>query len=502
MLKAKDGLLITADLYRKTENVDYIVVCHLSGHSRGEYRQTAQEFLNLGFNVLAPDARSGEIVFGIAKETATRARQKGLPTNFLDAEQDILAAVDFMDSLNYGRGTMLLGSSYSASLALKIAAINPKVSAVLAFSPGEYFKKLSMKKVIGRIAIPVFVTSSRVEALDVQKLTSDLNYSKTHFIPEVDGAHGSMALWKSTKGSDSYWKAMTIFLLANRTKTMAERMGYAKDTKLLIVHADDLGVSHSENEASIRAMETGSVNSASIMVPCPWFTEIANYSKAHPEKDFGLHLTLTSEWKNYKWGPVTSSSLVNSLVNKRGYLYSTVDSLVKAARIQDVQLELRNQIKKALEFGIDVTHLDAHMYAARNTKELLEVYMALGREFKLPVLLTWDEELTRQVNLTDSDVVVDYLYQAIPENYDGGMQKYYVGLLNGLRPGLSCLLVHTAFDDSETQAMTTGYKYWGAAWRGDDYRFFSSDDSKELLQINKITLVTWREVRDKIIRNK
>src|SRR5688572_21330792 len=102
--------------------------------------------------------------------------------------------------------------------------------------------------------------------------------------------------------------------------SIQEKLGYPKNAKLVIIHADDLGVAHAENAASTNAMEKGSVNSASIMVPCPWFPEIANYAATNPKADLGLHITLTSEWKYYKWGPVTPHHLVPGLVNKNGFL--------------------------------------------------------------------------------------------------------------------------------------------------------------------------------------
>ncbi len=149
----------------------------------------------------------------------------------------------------------------------------------------------------------------------------------------------------------------------SQVKSIQEKLGYPKNAKLVIIHADDLGVSHSENSASIKAMEKGCVSSASIMVPCPWFPEIAAYAQSNPEADLGLHLTITSEWKNYKWGPVTPQAQVPGLVNKNGFFYSSVDSVLKNATAIEVQEEIHNQIKRAIQFGVQPTHLDAHMGA-------------------------------------------------------------------------------------------------------------------------------------------
>src|SRR6186997_2660730 len=113
-------------------------------------------------------------------------------------------------------------------------------------------------------------------------------------------------------------------IAASGQKTLQERLGYSKDAKLLILHADDLGMSHSENAATFYGIEHGSISSASIMIPTPWISEAANYQHNHPKADFGLHLTLTSEWNYLKWGSVAPSSNVPGLLNKNGFLFSSV----------------------------------------------------------------------------------------------------------------------------------------------------------------------------------
>src|SRR5438093_5240888 len=148
---------------------------------------------------------------------------------------------------------------------------------------------------------------------------------------------------------------------AAATKTLAARLGYAPDAKLLIVHADDLGAAHSIDVASIKAFESGLVNSGSIMVPCPWLSEIAAYARNHPEADLGLHLTLTSEWTPYRWGPVLSKQRVPTLIDKSGYFYLTEDEAAAHINAREAEAEIRAQIERARAFGIQPTHLDSHM---------------------------------------------------------------------------------------------------------------------------------------------
>ena len=289
-------------------------------------------------------------------------------------------------------------------------------------------------------------------------------------------------------------------------KTVQERLGYPKDTRLLIIHADDVGVSQSENAATFFAMEKGSVSSASIMMPCPWMGDVAEYARTHPNLDFGLHLTLTSEWKNYKWGTVTPDNQVPSLLNKNGYLYSSVDSLYKFGRVEEVEKELKAQIERAKQFGIDPTHLDSHMGSLFASPEYLQILLKMGREYNVPVLLN-KEGFKQAYNIdldkytTDKDVLVDKILMAAPKDFDNGMDKFYTSVLKSLQPGLSCILLHAAYDNAEMRAITVEHPDYGAAWRQADFDFFTSKKCRDLLKKQNIKVITWREIRDKLYRN-
>ena len=297
---------------------------------------------------------------------------------------------------------------------------------------------------------------------------------------------------------------LTVFITSAQL-TLQEKLGYSKDTKLLIIHADDLGVAHSENEASIYAMENGSVNSASIMVPCPWFPEIAAFARTHPKTDLGLHLTLTSEWKYFKWGPVAAKEKVPGIVNKNGFLFESPDSLQRSGKAVEVEKELRAQVERAKKFGIDFTHLDSHMGSLLGKREYLQVLIKLGREYKVPVLLSKPAmHFAYHINLDSfinaKDIVLDMVYTANPEDYKKGMGNYYSGVFKSVQPGVSIILLHAAYDDREMQAVTIDHPEWGAAWRQADFNFFTSENCKKLLNEQQIQLITWREIRDKLLR--
>ena len=303
-----------------------------------------------------------------------------------------------------------------------------------------------------------------------------------------------------------YCFLLLVLSSAGQQKTLQERLGYSKDTKLLIIHADDLGVSQSENAASIYAMEKGSVSSGSIMVPCPWMGNIAEYARNHPNADLGLHFTLTSEWKNYRWGTVLPANQAASLLNAAGYLYSDTDSLSLNGRPDEVEKEIRAQIERAKLFGIDPTHFDSHMGCLFVNPAYLQILIKLGREYKVPVLLNkeafklmYNIDLTKYIN--DKDVLLDKVFMAQPGDYKKGMSSYYTAVLKSIQPGLNCILLHAAYENPEMQAVTIDHPDYGAAWRQADFNFFTGAECKALLQQQNIKLITWKEIRDKLIRN-
>ena len=168
---------------------------------------------------------------------------------------------------------------------------------------------------------------------------------------------------------------------------LIQKLGFTEDTKLLIIHADDAGLSHSENTATIEALKYGVVNSYSIMSPCPWFYEMADFAKLNPKYDQGVHLTLTCEWHSYKFGPISPLNEVPSLIDKHGYFHKNRTDFSKHAQLNEVEKELHAQIKLQLDFGLNPTHIDCHMFTLASKPEFLELYKKIGVHYKLPIFL-------------------------------------------------------------------------------------------------------------------
>ncbi len=288
---------------------------------------------------------------------------------------------------------------------------------------------------------------------------------------------------------------LLVFALSSvhAASNAAEQLGYPAGTKLLIIHADDLAVAHSVDRASFGALERGDATSASIMVPCPWLTEVAEYAKSHPDADLGLHLTLNSEWKTYRWGPLSKG--VPGLLDPSGYLWADTPSAARNAKPEEVEAEIRAQIERALKLGIRPTHLDTHMGTVL-APQFLPIYIKVAHEYGLP-FPAWRTPALAAL-LQESDILPDanvVVHPGVtPEDWTG----FYVRTISSLKPGLTMLIVHLGYDDAELQAISSGAATdWGSAWRQRDLDAIRSREFKQALQDNQITLIGWKQIRDR-----
>ncbi len=282
-----------------------------------------------------------------------------------------------------------------------------------------------------------------------------------------------------------------------QTKTVAERLGYPPDSKLLIVHADDLAVAHSVDAASLDALDKDAVTSASVMVPCPWLNEVAAYAKEHPNADLGLHLTLTSEWKIYRWGPVGAKEKVPSLLDSSGYLWPETAPAAQNIKPEEAEREIRAQIERAVAAGIHPTHLDSHMGVLFSRPDLFTVYVKVAHDYKLPFLAVKvsDERKKLLTLLTEKDIVLDSLVMANPTVRAAEWKEFYGNAIKNLKPGLSEMIVHLGHDDAELQAVTLDHPDYGSAWRQRDYEFVTSSEFKKLLEENHVILIKWKDLQ-------
>ena len=292
-----------------------------------------------------------------------------------------------------------------------------------------------------------------------------------------------------------------IWFLADgqEKETLAKQLGYPADAKLLIIHADDIGLSHSANTASIQAFEKNGITSGSIMVPCPWFFEFAEYYKEHQDLDIGVHITLTAEWNDYKWDGVLPSSEIPSLLTEDGYFYASSKEVAKNADPIEVGKEIRAQIERAIAFGINPTHLDTHMATVAATPEFIQEYIKAGIEYNIPVFIpSYLIQQTPQIQeLTEPDqVFVDNLFMIPTSTAPTEWKKAYKQIIENVKPGLNLLIVHLAIDNAEMQAISKNHPDFGSAWRQRDYDCMVSDEFRELLDKNNIYPITWKEIKE------
>ncbi len=287
---------------------------------------------------------------------------------------------------------------------------------------------------------------------------------------------------------------------------LAERLGFRASDRVAIVHADDIGMCHAANVGAFDALAHGVVTCGSVMVPCPWFREAVELARANPQLDLGVHLTLNSEWPHYRWGPVASRDRVASLLDADGCLPRTSIEVVKNAKPDEVEIELRAQIEAALAAGIDVTHLDSHMGTVF-FPPFVPIYAKLAREYRVPALAVHpDPAALARAGLAGAAPILQKVCDALEVSghpildgldansldfRDGAGDPHTSGRLEALGAGVTYLIIHPAQDGEELRAISPD-----AHARAFEHRFYGSAKGRERFEKEGIRTVGMRPLRD------
>lgn len=289
--------------------------------------------------------------------------------------------------------------------------------------------------------------------------------------------------------------------------TLVERLGFAADARVAVVHADDIGMCHAANEGALEALASGPVTCGSVMVPCPWFSELAARARELGDAvDLGVHLTLTAEWPSYRWGPVAGAPAVPSLVDSHGHFPRSFAECVEAADPGEAELELRAQIDRALDAGIDVTHIDSHMGTVF-APQLLPVYLKLARDYRVPAFAVRPRErLLGELGLSPARAelraaVEAYEAEGFPvfDHVDldslsfapGEGETHNRGRIANLDEGLSYLICHPARGGDELNAIAPE-----AHCRDFERSFYGGEAGRVALEEAGVQTLGMRALRD------
>ena len=294
------------------------------------------------------------------------------------------------------------------------------------------------------------------------------------------------------------------YAVSTSAQTTAEQLGYKPTDRLLIINNDDAGMCHAANLATIEGMEKGSITTSTIMAPCPWASEIAEYAKKNPERDFGVHLTHTSEWRHYRWGTVASKDNVKGLLDEYGYLHRSIEAVYANATPEEALIEGRAQIQKLIDAGVPVTHIDSHMGTVQVNLEFFKTYIQLAAEFNLPMRMASWETMERvgkgNGKIRDELKALGFVFTDyyIFDEVEGGTygkantKEFWINIIKNLKPGITELFIHATVLTDESRSITGS-----AQKRAEEYECFTHDpDIKKLLEDEGIILIGYRPLME------
>ncbi len=294
---------------------------------------------------------------------------------------------------------------------------------------------------------------------------------------------------------------------AAHAETWAEKLGYPSDKIILMLHADDIGMCYEANESAKNYLPSGRIQSAAMMVPCPWFNEIAAWYKENPQYDLGLHLAMNSEWKNYRWGPVAGKDAVPGMCDEDGYLHRDVIPTAMKAKPEEIEKEIRAQVERALSRGIRPGHIDTHMGCLYARPEFTAAYMRVAEEYHLPAMVVEPtpkvlEKFRKQgypITKQGIDLMTGYKlpklddFNAVPEGktYEEKKQKFYEQI-RSLDPGLNEIIFHPS-------TLTEGLKKITGSWqqRAWEAQMFDDPEVIAFLEREGVVFTNWKEIMNR-----
>ncbi|HEY6350695.1 MAG TPA: polysaccharide deacetylase family protein [Candidatus Angelobacter sp.] len=270
------------------------------------------------------------------------------------------------------------------------------------------------------------------------------------------------------------------------------RMGFSAKDRVVIIHADDIGMCEATIPAMAELLDFGLVSSCSVMVPCPWFPAAAEWIRSHPDVDAGVHITLTSEWAHYRWRPVSTVSPASGLVDPEGFLPRTTKQVQRQGKPSAILKEACAQVALARRLGMKPSHVDSHMFSLKG--HFLSIYLRLIRKMRLPGLIdrqaleSWRKRGPGALKVDEQSIPV---FDRIASPPNSGRPENRVAILkslfSSLPPGLNCVLLHPAHDTAELRTITPNWRFRVADWRA-----FQSVALKTYLQSLGIQVITYR----------
>jgi predicted glycoside hydrolase/deacetylase ChbG (UPF0249 family) len=297
---------------------------------------------------------------------------------------------------------------------------------------------------------------------------------------------------------------ISVSAVHGETKTWAERLGWPAGKRVVILHADDVGMCYEANLAAQSSLAKGDYRSAAIMVPCPWASEMAAWCVAHPQYDVGLHLTLTSEWKFYRWGPVAPRDKVKGLLDPLGYFFRDVRSVAFSAPAAEVAAEIRAQLARARKLGMQPSHVDTHMGTLYARPDYTQAYLRMAMEEQIPAMViemtprTIEKFKKQGYPISDASLKLlaaytlpkldDFHSVVEGKTYEEKRQKL-LDQLRAFEPGLNEIIYHPSVDTEGLRKITGSWQQ--RVWEA---RLFGDPVVQRYIKDSDIIVTDWKEV--------